>query len=221
MKRRRRQRPPSNDGRRGHADAVDCRVVRLRSAMRGPIALWRRILMRQRAAGHWVRWIVLACFGCVTCIDVAAQTPSGGPLTLNEAIQLALKNYPAIKESRARAQAAEEGVGVARTAYLPRLDMCGRKTGATTNNVFGLLLPQSIAPFDLRACARDTIARRQCLGQRAGPCSCRGTRSTSGNEKRRGRCARANLAREVPGSAHRARCRVRRGRRLSHGPCRG
>ena len=86
--------------------------------------------MRQRAAGHWVRWIVLACFGCVTCTDVAAQTPSGGPLTLNEAIQLALKNYPAIKESRARAQAAEEGVGVARTAYLPRLDMMGRKTGA-------------------------------------------------------------------------------------------
>lgn len=99
--------------------------------------------MRQRAAGRWVRWIVLASFGCITCTDVAAQTPSGGPLTLNEAIQLALKNYPAIKESRARAQAAEEGVGVARTAYLPRLDMMWQENRGTTNNVFGLLFPQS------------------------------------------------------------------------------
>jgi hypothetical protein len=39
-----------------------------------------------------------------------------------------LKNYPAIKESRARAQAAEEGVAVARTAYLPRLDMLWQET---------------------------------------------------------------------------------------------
>src|SRR5207302_5480336 len=50
----------------------------------------------------------------------------------------------AIKESRARAQAAEEGVGVARIAYLPRLDMIWQENRATANNVFGLLLPQSV-----------------------------------------------------------------------------
>jgi outer membrane protein len=79
-------------------------------------------------------------------VDASAQTASAGPLTLNDAIQLALKNYPAIKESRARAQAAEEGVGVARTAYLPRLDMVWQENRATTNNVFGLLLPQAVVP---------------------------------------------------------------------------
>lgn len=99
--------------------------------------------MRQRAVRRWVGWVAIGFFSCVMCGDVAAQTPSAGPLTLNDAIQLALKNYPAIKESRARAQAAEEGVGVARTAYLPRLDMMWQENRATTNNVFGLLFPQS------------------------------------------------------------------------------
>ena len=100
--------------------------------------------MRQRSGIRHRWWIGLACLGCVLHhTDAAAQGPSGGPLTLNDAIQLALKNYPAIKESRARAQAAEEGVGVARTAYLPRLDMMWQENRATTNNVFGLLFPQS------------------------------------------------------------------------------
>ena len=92
-------------------------------------------------------WLGLAVLGCL--LDPApgfAQAAGAGPLTLNDAIQLALKNYPAVKESRARAQAAEEGIGVARTAYLPRLDMLWQENRATRNNVFGLLLPQSIVP---------------------------------------------------------------------------
>lgn len=76
----------------------------------------------------------------------AAQTVGSGPLRVSEVVELALKNYPAIKESRARAQAAEEGIGVARTAYLPRLDLLWQGNRATRNNVFGLLLPQSIVP---------------------------------------------------------------------------
>jgi len=92
-------------------------------------------------------WIGLALLGCALSPTRAwAQSPGAGPLTLNDAIQLALKNYPAIKESRARGQAAEEGVGLARTAYLPRLDMIWQENRATTNNVFGLLLPQSVVP---------------------------------------------------------------------------
>jgi len=67
-------------------------------------------------------------------------------MTLDEAIGAALKNYPAIKERRARTQAADEGIGVARTAYLPRLDFLWQENRATTNNVFGLLLPQGIVP---------------------------------------------------------------------------
>src|SRR3989442_2953234 len=99
--------------------------------------------MRQRAVGGHFWWIGLALVGCVLGrTDAAAQSQGSGPLTLNDAIQLALKNYPAIKESRARAQAAEEGVGVARTAYLPRLDMMLQENPGTTNNRFGLLFPQ-------------------------------------------------------------------------------
>jgi outer membrane protein len=75
-----------------------------------------------------------------------AQTAEPGALTLSEAVQLALKNYPAIRESRARAQAAEQGIGVARTAYLPRLDMVWQVNRGTHNNVFGVLLPQSVVP---------------------------------------------------------------------------
>src|SRR5205823_5509643 len=61
--------------------------------------------MRQRSGIRHRWWIGLACLGCVLHhTDAAAQGPSGAPLTLNDAIQLALKNYPAIKESRARAQ---------------------------------------------------------------------------------------------------------------------
>src|SRR5438045_3127543 len=100
--------------------------------------------MRLRSVRRRVCWTWFALVACVLSrTDAAAQSPSAGPLTLNDAIQLALKNYPAIKESRARAQVAEEGVGVARTAYLPRLDMIWQENRATTNNVFGVLFPQS------------------------------------------------------------------------------
>jgi outer membrane protein len=103
--------------------------------------------MRQRSAGCHVWWIGFALIGwALSPTDARAQSPGAGPLTLNDAIQLALKNYPAIKESRARAQAAAEGIGVAQTAYLPRLDLIWQENRATTNNVFGLLLPQSVVP---------------------------------------------------------------------------
>lgn len=92
------------------------------------------------------------CLGIVFvgCILVPAhgfgQTAGAGPLTLNDTVQLALKNYPALRESRARSAAAEEAIAVARTAYLPRLDLMWQQNRATRNNVFGLLLPQSIVP---------------------------------------------------------------------------
>lgn len=79
--------------------------------------------------------------------NAGAQRAASGPLSLNDAIQLALKNYPRIKESRARADAADAGIALAQTAYLPRLDMLWQVNRATRNNVFGLLLPQSVVPL--------------------------------------------------------------------------
>ena len=77
---------------------------------------------------------------------VAAQTATPQTLTLLNAIELARKNYPAVKETRARATGAQEGVGLARTAYVPRLDVLWQGNRATRNNVFGLLLPQGVVP---------------------------------------------------------------------------
>src|SRR5205814_5814963 len=57
-----------------------------------------------------------------------------------------LPKYPATRETRARARAAEKTTGLPRTAYLPRLDMLWQENRATQNNVFGLLLPQSTVP---------------------------------------------------------------------------
>jgi outer membrane protein TolC len=103
--------------------------------------------MRDRSTRRLQRLLgIMAVAWAVGSVSAGAQQSPSGPLTLSDAIEAALKNYPAIKERRARAQAAEEDVSVARTAYLPRLDFLFQENRATTNNVFGLLLPQSIVP---------------------------------------------------------------------------
>jgi outer membrane protein len=95
----------------------------------------------------WCLEIALALFvGLLMPTSARAQNAVSGPLSVKDAIQLALKNYPRIKESRARADAADAGIAVARTAYLPRVDMLWQTNRATHNNVFGLVLPQSIVP---------------------------------------------------------------------------
>src|SRR5205085_3936823 len=75
-----------------------------------------------------------------------AQEAPPSSLTLAQAVELALKNYPAIRAARAQAQSAEAGVELARTGYLPRADLLWQENRATRNNVFGLLLPQSTIP---------------------------------------------------------------------------
>ncbi len=88
--------------------------------------------------------LVLLCFAQVT---VPAQTPpQKSPLTLEQAVELALKNYPAIRAAQAQKQSAEAGVELARTSLLPRADLLFQENRATRNNVFGLLLPQSTLP---------------------------------------------------------------------------
>src|SRR5712672_4721802 len=81
---------------------------------------------------------------------VHAQTSEAAkkPLTLEEAVDFALKNYPAVRASLERVKAAQAGVGLARASYLPRADMVWQTNRATDNNITGLLLPQSvIAPI--------------------------------------------------------------------------
>lgn len=64
--------------------------------------------------------------------------------TLEEAVDFALKNYPAVRASLERVRSTQAGVGVARTAYLPRTDIMWQTNRATDNNVTGLLFPNSV-----------------------------------------------------------------------------
>jgi outer membrane protein len=78
----------------------------------------------------------------------AAQTNQTPPkvLTLEEAVNFALQNYPAVRASLEQESAAKASVTLARTNYLPRADMLWQGNRATRNNIFGLLLPQSVIP---------------------------------------------------------------------------
>ena len=68
------------------------------------------------------------------------------PLTITAAVENALRNYPSIRVSQEQINAAAAGIQLARTAYLPRVDALAQVNRATRNNVFGLLLPQSVVP---------------------------------------------------------------------------
>lgn len=89
---------------------------------------------------------------CVAIVVLAgsilsAQPPAPPPgLTLQQAVDEALRNYPSIRVSQEQMNAAAAGIQLARTAYLPRLEALAQANRATRNNVFGLLLPQSTIP---------------------------------------------------------------------------
>ena len=68
------------------------------------------------------------------------------PLTLAQAVENSLRNYPSIRVSQEQVNAAAAAIRLARTAYLPKVDALAQVNRATRNNVFGLLLPQSVIP---------------------------------------------------------------------------
>src|SRR5215831_14697467 len=78
-------------------------------------------------------------------IEQAQQSPAT-PLNIGQAIDNALRNYPAVTVSQEQVNAAAAGIDLARTAYLPRVDSLAQVNRATRNNVFGLLFPQAVLP---------------------------------------------------------------------------
>jgi outer membrane protein TolC len=91
----------------------------------------------------------IALFASSSLDTAFAQTPgvSEHPkMTLTQVIDLARTNYPAIQAAQAQRKAAQGAIGVARKAYLPRTDLLWQTNRATANNIYGLLLPQSIIP---------------------------------------------------------------------------
>ena len=101
---------------------------------------WRRVARAVTGAS------VLSTLLLASAATMAAQDGSDTPLTLGGAVELALRNHPATREARAGSAAALADVGVARTAYLPRLDALWQVNHATRNNVFGLVFPQMVLP---------------------------------------------------------------------------
>src|SRR5690348_1025923 len=72
----------------------------------------------------------------------SAPPPAPRKLTLAAAIDAAQANYPRVRAAVEQQNAAQATIGVARTAYLPRIDMLWQTNRATANNIYGLLLPQ-------------------------------------------------------------------------------
>ena len=67
-------------------------------------------------------------------------------MTMSEAVDNAVRNYPSVRVSQEQIDAAAAGIQLARAAYLPKVDAIAQVNRATRNNVFGMLLPQSVIP---------------------------------------------------------------------------
>jgi outer membrane protein TolC len=89
---------------------------------------------------------VLRAAFLLAAVSSAQEAPASGGLTLGQAVEDALRNYPSVRASQEQINAAAAGIQLARTAYLPRVDMLAQANRATRNNVFGLLLPQNVIP---------------------------------------------------------------------------
>jgi outer membrane protein TolC len=74
-----------------------------------------------------------------------AQEPNRKPLTIQGAVERA-RNFPSVEASREQVNAAAAGIRIARTNYLPSVNALAQVNRATRNNVFGLLLPQTVIP---------------------------------------------------------------------------
>jgi outer membrane protein len=84
---------------------------------------------------------VLLAASAIVCAQ--QSTPPSG-MTIAQAVEAALHNYPSVRVSQEQMNAASAGIQLARTAYLPRVDWLAQANRATRNNVFGLLLPQGV-----------------------------------------------------------------------------
>lgn len=86
------------------------------------------------------------CFWTACCLwaSAAAAAAQTVPLTLEQAIAQATGNYAAVRVSSEQASAAAASINLARTAFLPKVDGIAQLNRATRNNVYGMLMPNSV-----------------------------------------------------------------------------
>lgn len=80
----------------------------------------------------------------VVALAIAARLSA--QMTLSDAVERAVRSYPSVRVSQEQINAASAGIRLARTAYLPHVDTLALMNRGTRNNVFGMLLPQSVIP---------------------------------------------------------------------------
>jgi outer membrane protein len=90
-------------------------------------------------------WVSLAA-GIPGWMGARSLRAQGPGITMAQAVDAALRNYPSIRVSEEQRNAAAAAIRLAQTAYLPRVDGLAQMNRATTNNVFGVLLPQGVIP---------------------------------------------------------------------------
>jgi hypothetical protein len=102
------------------------------------------VLENRRVGRAWITITLVLLISLGQTSPAQSSADQKKKLTLEEAVDFALKNYPAVRAALERVKAAKASVGLARTNYLPRADMVWQTNRATDNNITGLVLPQSI-----------------------------------------------------------------------------
>lgn len=84
----------------------------------------------------------------VVVVGVLFVAACHGQMSLPEAVKKTSETYPQLRVSMEQVNAAAEAIKLARTAYLPRIEGIAQANRATRNNIYGMLLPQTvIAPI--------------------------------------------------------------------------
>jgi outer membrane protein len=101
------------------------------------------------ARGLQKRSATPVCFLLLLTVSPSLRSqpaPGQTPLTIAQAVEDALGNYPSIRVTQEQMNAAAAGIRLAQTAYLPRVDGLAQVNRATRNTFYGLLLPQGVIP---------------------------------------------------------------------------
>ncbi|MEW5977664.1 MAG: TolC family protein [Acidobacteriota bacterium] len=78
------------------------------------------------------------------CVLMATSGWGQRALSLREAVDQAQRQYPTVQVSLAQVEEAAARIRLARTSFLPRFDALAQANRATRNNIYGMLLQQSV-----------------------------------------------------------------------------
>lgn len=76
-------------------------------------------------------------------VVASVPPPQVRQFTVQQAVDYALANYPAVRAALEQYNAAQAGVGLAQTKYLPQMDGVWQMDRGSRESVLGVLLPQS------------------------------------------------------------------------------